>query len=57
MVGEPKVLRTREEVAELDRSAWNVPPPRIGPVGPVREVWPVDERDETPASDDRPAAA
>jgi len=57
MVEESKGPPNRDEVAELDREAWNLPQP-LSPVGPVREVWPVEENavanDEPP---ERPAAA
>jgi hypothetical protein len=57
MLGESKKPRSREELAELDRSAWNVPRPRLEPLGPVREGWPVRQKEQgRPASDERPAA-
>lgn len=40
---DPNDMPGRQQVAELDRQAWNLPRPRIAPVGPVREVWPVSE--------------
>ena len=57
MVDQTKGPPTRDEVAELDRKAWNLPQP-LSPVAPVREVWPVDE--EATASErppERPAGA
>jgi hypothetical protein len=39
---------TRDELAELDRKAWNLPGPRPEPVGPVREVWPVRDVKDVP---------
>jgi hypothetical protein len=59
MTGEPRKLRSRDEIFELDRGAWSLPEPRLQPVGPVHEVWPVHEkpRAETPAHEERPAAA
>jgi hypothetical protein len=58
-MGEHKEPPSRHELFELDRSAWNLPQPRLAPVGPVSEVWPVHEsaRPEPAALDERPAAA
>lgn len=58
MVEDSKAPQSRDEVAELDRKAWNIPEP-LSPVGPAREAWPVDEA-ETVASEpspERPPAA
>jgi hypothetical protein len=50
MSPDPKDVAHREQFAELDRQAWNLPRPQLAPVGPVREVWPVG--DETKHSTD-----
>ena len=44
MRGEPGERPSREEIVELDRSAWNLPRPTVAPAGPVHEVWPVREK-------------
>jgi hypothetical protein len=59
-MGESKLPRSRDELHERDRTAWSLPRPSVGPVGPVREVWPVHETREsepTPLFQEPPAAA
>jgi hypothetical protein len=58
-MGETKDLRSRDELVELDRTAWNLPEPKVAPAGAVPEVWPVraavsQTREKSP---EEPAAA
>jgi hypothetical protein len=59
MVGEEsKDSRSRDELAELDRKAWNLPGPPVAPARPVRDARPAsDDRKETGEPTDKPAAA
>jgi hypothetical protein len=43
----------REQLAERDRRAWNLPSPPLVPVGPASEVWPESPSEEDAADDER----